>query len=141
MNIDTVGLDSLNSTPTKETKTEDGGAKLDKDDFLKLLMTSLKYQDPMSPMENTEMMAQMAQLTTVEQITNMSKTIEKLSDALTGSKVQQGASFLGKNVKATDGAGQEISGMVDKVQVQDDVIQLLVQNKTIHIGQVKEVSL
>ena len=46
--------------PVADTKTETDRTKLNNDDFLKLFVTSLQYQDPMSPMENSEMMAQMA---------------------------------------------------------------------------------
>lgn len=53
--------------------------QLGKDDFLKLLITQMSNQDPLSPMENTEFIAQMAQFSSLEQMTNMSQNFEKLS--------------------------------------------------------------
>ena len=53
--------------------------QLGKDDFLKLLVTQMSNQDPLSPMENTEFIAQMAQFSSLEQMTNMSNNFERLS--------------------------------------------------------------
>lgn len=69
--------------------------QLGKDDFLKILVTQLSNQDPTSPMENTEFIAQMAQFSSLEQMTNMSQNFEKLTSMI---NVSEAASMLGKNV-------------------------------------------
>ena len=55
--------------------------ELDKEAFLKLLIAQLANQDPLNPMEDREFIAQMAQFSTLEQMTNMSKTLEKMVDS------------------------------------------------------------
>jgi len=70
--------------------------ELGKDDFLKLLMAQLSNQDPTSPMENTEFIAQMAQFSSLEQMTNMSTAFEKMSNFLNS---QEAASTIGKTVE------------------------------------------
>jgi len=73
---------------------------LGKNDFLKLLLTQLSYQDPTNPMQDKEFIAQMAQFSTLEQMTSMSADFAKLTSMLTGSEASQA---LGKNVELSDG--------------------------------------
>lgn len=58
---------------------------LGKEDFLKLLTTQMQYQDPLSPMDNTQMVAQLAQFSALEGNTNIQKAIESLNDAFKSS--------------------------------------------------------
>lgn len=72
-----------------EEKVKDEKAKkndeIDKDAFLKLLMTQLSNQDPLNPMEDTEFIGQMAQFTTIEQIQNLNANLQKSQEDIKGS--------------------------------------------------------
>ena len=68
------------STTAPQTARSGLGA-LDKDAFLKLLVTQLKYQDPTQPMQDREFISQMAQFSSLEQMTNVSTGIEGLAHA------------------------------------------------------------
>lgn len=118
-----------------DTKTKKDASTLGKDDFLKLLVAQLRFQDPMKPMEDKEFIAQMAQFSSLEQMKNMSDGLEKFTqsqaDLITGltesfgyfsemqgrmlheSIVSQAANFMGKTVEAVvpklDDAGQPIN--------------------------------
>ena len=84
---------------------------LDKDDFLKILVTQLKYQDPTKPMEDKEFIAQMAQFSSLEQMTNMSSQFTKLSATLKGA---QAMNLIGRKVEIIRG-DTLIKGSVEAV--------------------------
>ncbi|OQX29024.1 MAG: flagellar hook assembly protein FlgD [Spirochaeta sp. LUC14_002_19_P3] len=84
---------------------------LDKDDFLKILMTQLQHQDPSKPMEDREFIAQMAQFSSLEQMTNMSRQFTELSAAMKGS---QALSLVGRNVEVLHG-DESVTGLVEAV--------------------------
>lgn len=70
--------------------------QLGKDDFLKLLITQLSNQDPTSPMEDTQFISQMAQFSSLEQMTNMNESFNKMAAIINSS---QATSTLGKTVE------------------------------------------
>lgn len=82
---------------------------LGKDDFLKLLITQLSNQDPTSPMENTEFIAQMAQFSSLEQMTNMATSFTELANMLTASEA---SSVIGRTVEV-DLNGEVLTGQVE----------------------------
>jgi len=73
---------------------------LNKDDFLKLFVTQLKNQDPLNPQDSSEFVAQMAQLTQVEQAYNTNTNLENLVSTVNGTSSLNASSMLGRNVTA-----------------------------------------
>lgn len=91
------------------------GSDMDKDAFLKLLVTQLKNQDPMKPMQDTEFIGQMAQFSSLEQMQNMNKL---MADQNNFAQLSQASSLIGKEVTlVTNGEdAQTINGVVDEVR-------------------------
>jgi flagellar basal-body rod modification protein FlgD len=85
--------------------------ELGKDDFLKLLITQLSHQDPTKPLEDREFVAQMAQFSTLEQMTNMNGELSKVLGLLARS---QAVNLLGKTVEIAQGQGS-ITGRVEAI--------------------------
>ncbi|QTA38765.1 flagellar hook assembly protein FlgD [Thermosipho ferrireducens] len=85
-----------NIYPTGNNQDRKVTKDLDKEAFLQLLITQLKNQDPLEPLKDKEFIAQMTQLSTLEQITNMSESVQKFVEASTYLYQAQAASMVGK---------------------------------------------
>ena len=73
--------------------------KLDRDDYLNLLVTQLKYQDPSKPMEHHEMASQMAQFNTVEQLVGVNKSLDNMNKIQSGAQIEKLAQYIGREVE------------------------------------------
>ena len=82
---------------------------MDTNTFLKLLVAQLQYQDPSNPMDSSAFMAQTAQFTSVEKMTQLTDQTQKVLDATLG---QTGTSLVGKTVTYTDVSGNSHTGQV-----------------------------
>ncbi len=71
---------------------------LGKDDFLKLLITQLKNQDPMAPMQDKEFISQMASFTSLEQSQNMNDSIEKFVTSQSQNMLSTQSAMIGKAI-------------------------------------------
>ncbi len=108
---------------------------LGKDEFLKILVTQLQNQDPTSPMEDKEFIAQMAQFSTLEQMTNMVQQFGGLSGVLKSGEAQ---GMLGKSVSIADG-DRLVVGTVNQV-VRGDYPLLMVNGTFYDLDQVLSVN-
>ncbi|MCX6101396.1 MAG: hypothetical protein NTV92_08270 [Candidatus Bipolaricaulota bacterium] len=103
---------------------------LDQNGFIKLLVTQLATQDPLSPMDNKDMAQQLVQLTQIQSITQMQTSMQKL----------QAASLIGKQVDGTDTNGISVSGIVTSLKLSGDNIRVMVGAKSIDITAITSVS-
>ncbi len=116
------------------TSRREASTDLGKDEFLKILITQLTNQDPTEPMSDRDFIAQMAQFSTLEQMTNMSAQFAKL-----GGMIQSGQAFslLGKHVDVITG-GSVVSGQVSEV-TGGDFPQVLVNGRYYDYANVERV--
>ncbi len=90
-----------------------GTGSLGKDDFMKLLVAQLANQDPLDPMEDKEFISQMANFSSLEQMTNLNTTMTNFAG---GQMLSQYAPLVGKNVEGIDTNGEFLSGTVDSIK-------------------------
>ncbi|MBK3494386.1 flagellar hook assembly protein FlgD [Viridibacillus sp. YIM B01967] len=92
-------LDEYNIGNKPSNQKQTGNSPLGKDAFLKLLITQLQNQDPTNPMDDKQFIAQMAQFSSLEQMTNMTTALEELTQVQQQSQLIQFNSFIGKDIK------------------------------------------
>ena len=72
--------------------------KLDKDDFLRIMISQMKYQDPTKPFDAEKMATEMAQITSMEQMQNMNKTLDRMTQNQNPMQRLEMTSLIGKSV-------------------------------------------
>jgi len=110
---------------------------LGQNEFLKLLVTQMRNQDPMQPVSDTEFIAQMAQFSSLEQTKTMSADITKLRQ---GNDFLQATNLLGKEVRLNLGGMEFTKGIVTDLNVKDGEARIIVGEKTYTLDQVNSVS-
>ena len=123
-------MTTTNAT-SSTTGTQSGSAPavnpksiLGKDDFLKLMVAQLKYQNPLSPSDQSQMMSQMAQFSMVEGINNLQSTLHSMSQS---NAMAQAVGLIGKSVTYLAQDGTTGTGAASSVA-------LVGGNVTVHVG-------
>jgi flagellar basal-body rod modification protein FlgD len=93
-------IDLMNSQGTPGMAPTHTGAKLGKEEFLQLLMTQLKAQDPMNPADSSQFVAQLSQFASLEQLTNLGNKMDDLVTISGASNSANSVSLLGKEIRA-----------------------------------------
>lgn len=122
------------STTALSQKNEKAPGELGKDDFLRILVAQLSNQDPMKPMQDTEFIGQMAQFSSLEQMTNMNGTMNQFLSNQLQSSMTDYAHLIGKSVEWTEN-NEKLSGTVDAVVYKDgSVLAELANGKQVNIS-------
>jgi len=124
---------------------------LGKDDFLKLLVTQLKYQDPLNPMEDKDFIAQTAQFSSLEQMQNLNTNVKEGLNNLIGLQYElllnftswqstlSGLNLIGKEIVGKDAKGESITGIVERVKFTEKGPFVLVNGKEIALVDIIEI--
>jgi len=122
MSVDTLNSAKLlGNIPRYEdvaTPKGRGGEDMGKQDFLTLFTAQLKSQNPLDPVKNEAFVAQLAQFSQLEALTNMQGSMDNLVKTMAGERMLNGASLIGLKVAVSDSlsrleAGGSIEGKVD----------------------------
>ena len=146
------------SQKNKDTASATNGT-LGKDAFLQLLVTQLRYQDPLDPQDNGEFISQMAQFSALEQMTNVASGLESLSKVVnnidTSVLVGQLSGMIGEGVdwsetvESADEEGNPVSttenfsGIITSVTIEDGLTKVVVEDTdgfshTVDISNIKK---
>jgi len=108
-----TGLENVSSGVNPTSNSESN--ILGKDAFLKLLVTQLRHQDPLSPMESAEFTSQLAQFSSLEQMSNVNTNLELLQLYQASINNSQAVGFIGKTIKALGNSIGVADGVADQI--------------------------
>ncbi|MDB5950535.1 MAG: flagellar biosynthesis protein FlgD [Massilia sp.] len=122
-----VSQDLLATVNPRKAASTDGTVDADTNKFMTLLVTQLKNQDPMNPLDNAQLTSQLAQLSTVTGVNKLNTTLESLKASYQSSEALQATNLIGHGVlvegnfahlsKGKSIMGVELASAADKVQV------------------------
>jgi flagellar basal-body rod modification protein FlgD len=141
--MDLTGISSTD--PIMGAASTAPSSKLDKSAFLKLLVTQMQSQDPLSPSDSTQYVSQMAQFSSLEQMQNLNENLVGMAtlqqnNALL-SQLTQSSALIGKSVQWTDpNTGATNSGQVTAVKLQGGAALLEINGQDVPLSSVTMVN-
>lgn len=118
---------SSNSSSNQSLTTADAINDIDLSTFLTLMITELQNQDPLNPLENKDMLAQISQIREVGATDKLTKTLDSV---LLGQNIASATNLIGADVSALSDDGELIAGLVNRVSIDKGVPKLHIENLT-----------
>ncbi len=133
-------ISSVTQTATTGTSTANstsGNTMGISDQFMTLLLAQLKNQNPMEPMDDSQLLNQMTSLNTLNKLIEISDKIDSMASA---SQASYAASLIGKMVTTSDEKANIISGLVTSVEFSAGQYSLVIGSQTVDLENVIQVS-
>ena len=120
----------------QQTTTGDAFNNMDLGQFIKLLVTEMQNQDPMNPMDNSQILQQISQIKAIASNDKMSTT---LSSMQLQQNMMSGSVLMNQTITGLTDQGNRISGVVDKVSIDSGTVILHIGNDTVQLKNVSEI--
>ena len=132
----------LTSTSAAKSPTAAAGAgkafDLKPEDFIKLMITQLKNQNPTEPAKNEQLLAQMSQIGQLQSSTSLQTSLSKM---VLQNNLGAAGNLIGKSVTGLNGDGEEVAGTVTSVRVEgDDVVLELDNGNPLNMSRVTQIN-
>ncbi|HUT10831.1 MAG TPA: flagellar hook capping FlgD N-terminal domain-containing protein [Thermoguttaceae bacterium] len=134
--MSTGSVSSIGQQAQQTTAGSDAFKEVDLNDFLKLMITQLRNQDPLNPMENQELLQQITQIREIESNQRLTNTLQSV---LLGQSLATASSLLGQTVRGLTVGQEQITGKVDRVSIEDGTAKLHVGDDTIELRNVADI--
>jgi flagellar basal-body rod modification protein FlgD len=134
--VNTIGRE-VNIVNTAETVGPKRVETLGKNDFLKLLITQLRHQNPLEPLRNTEFIAQIAQFSALEQMINLNTNFGQFMNMLTSTLMKRETlELIDKMVTVKNPEGENITGRVIGINYEYETPEIMIDidGKTKKVG-------
>jgi flagellar basal-body rod modification protein FlgD len=109
------------TTTTQTSSTSDALNKIDMDEFISLMIAEMQNQDPLEPMDNTQMLQQISQIREIGSNDRLSETLDAV---LLGQNMATASGMIGQTIMALDDNAQTFVGTVDRVSIADGEAKL-----------------
>jgi len=139
-----MDIPGISSTDTLSSSSNQATRNLDKGAFMKLLVSQLQHQDPLSPVANEDFVAQLATFSSLEQLEGLNQNVVAMitlnqSNALL-SQLTQSSALIGKEVNWQGFESEEThSGTVESVKIVDGLAVLRIGGEDVPLAAVTEV--
>ena len=130
------------SLRNQAAKSSNDGKEMGKQDFLNLLMTQMANQDPLDPMDNSEMVQQIGQIREIGATDELTRTLSTLSSS---QELVTASSLIGKSVEGLAEDSSAVDGIVDRITVETSdenatrTVKVHVGGKTMDIKNIREI--
>lgn len=127
---------------SKESGANEGYNALGTDDFLKLLVQELQNQDPLNPMDNADMVAQIGQIREIGATDSLTRSLTSLSN---NQQLVTASGLIGRTVQGLANDSSDVDGVVDKVTVETNTendtrsVKVHVGGKTMNIENIRNI--
>ena len=135
--MSTVGSTSSSTSSSSSSSTGNSIQDLSPDQFLQLMLTELQNQDPLNPMDNTQILQEIGQM---DQISASTKLTTTLDSVLLAQNLSSAGAMIGKNVTGLTSDGTSVSGIVSKVTVSGGTPQLTIGQNTISLTNIQTIN-
>src|SRR3954470_17778603 len=116
---------STSSTSSAKPSAADAINDVDLNSFLKLMIAELQQQDPLNPLDNKDMLNQIAQIRAIGASDKLTKTLDSV---LLGQNISSATNLLGADISALTDNGQSVTGIVSRVAIDKGSPKLHVEN-------------
>lgn len=140
MSIPSVGNTNISSVPdttNNNSSSRRSATGVTQDEFLKMFISQLQHQSPLDPLKGHEFIAQLAQFTSLEQLTQLNSSF---SDIFKFQQLVGGAGLVGKTVEFISPlSGEQLTGDITSIEVNGDSISAIIQNEIVPITSITKV--
>jgi flagellar basal-body rod modification protein FlgD len=126
-----------NSGSSSSTSDPNAGLNnIDINQFLQMMITELQNQDPLNPMQNSEIMQELGEM---QQISASNELTTTLNGVALGQSLSNATTLIGKQIDGLDDNGNPVSGVVQKVSVLNNTPKLYVGSQVVSLNNIQDV--
>ena len=134
--METLPSASVTGAQTQQAVAGNAWSNLDLDQFIKMLVAELQNQDPLEPMDNSQILQQISQ---IRAIGSNDRMVDTLASVQLGQSMSTASSMIGRTVTGLSDDLERVTGLVDRVTIEEGIPKLHLGQYTIDLKNVSEI--